>query len=298
MSDNSPQNQIQPQAKAEVPVQVFQALDQRDEDQILAEMRGEILEDLVYDVTMSGRRVTNLSYAGVKEAIRNRGNTETLDVHTEDVEGEIRALVRVRDLQNRIDVLGASSAEKNKPFAYTLAVNKAERNAFAKLIPAKWLASLVNEYLARAKGEQPKQGEPEKATKAAEETGTAEKASVPQPQVKPSVPVTKDSLVQEGLRQFPLTEGSKAVGMLNATETEVSIVPEKPLKSDSSPISSFLIPRVLDSMKTKNGFSYTIVENGQAELAYILVTGKLSDQQIKELQTAARWAFSKAMECQ
>ena len=73
-----PQSQIQPQAQPQVPVQVFQVLDQRDEDQILAEMRGEILEDLVYDVTMSGRRVTNLSYAGVKEAIRHRGNVEIL----------------------------------------------------------------------------------------------------------------------------------------------------------------------------------------------------------------------------
>lgn len=31
----------------ELPVEVFQTLDRRDEDQILAEMRGESLEDLV-----------------------------------------------------------------------------------------------------------------------------------------------------------------------------------------------------------------------------------------------------------
>ncbi len=134
-----------------VPVEVFQTLERRDEQQILEEMRGEIISDLVYSTNIAGRLVTNLSYAGVKEAVRRRGNVEILDVRVEETDHELRALVKVRDHQNRIDVLGASSAEKSQPFAYTLAVNKAERNAFAKLIPAKWLATLVREYLDRKK---------------------------------------------------------------------------------------------------------------------------------------------------
>jgi hypothetical protein len=133
--------------KSQIPIQVFQAFEKRDEDQILAEMRGELIEDLVYSIDIQGRRVTNLSYAGVKEAIRRRGNLEILEVRTEETEKEIRALVRVRDLDNRIDVLGASSSEKDRPFAYVLAVNKAERNAMAKLIPAKWYATLIKDWL-------------------------------------------------------------------------------------------------------------------------------------------------------
>ena len=135
--------------KADLPAQVFQALEKRDENQILAEMRGDFLEDLVYDITIKGKRVTNLSYAGVKEAVRRRGHVEILEYHTEETDKEIRALIRVRDLDNQIDVLGASAAEKDKPFSYVLAVNKAERNAFAKLIPAKWLAVLIDEYMSR-----------------------------------------------------------------------------------------------------------------------------------------------------
>jgi len=107
-------------------VEVFHEMERRDENQILAEMRGEILEDLVYSTDIQGRRVTNLSYAGVKEAVRRRGNLEILEARTEETDDEIRALVRVRDHENRIDVLGASSAEKGKPFSYTLAVNKGE----------------------------------------------------------------------------------------------------------------------------------------------------------------------------
>jgi len=117
------------QEERQLPVEVFQTMERRDENQILAEMQGELVEELVYDIQIQGRRVTNLSYAGVKEATRRRGNIEILEVRTEETDNEIRALVRVRDHDNRIDVLGASAAEKSKPFAYTLAVNKAERSA-------------------------------------------------------------------------------------------------------------------------------------------------------------------------
>lgn len=273
------------QIKTEDRTQIFQVLDRRDENQILAEMRGEIIEDLVYDVTIQGKRVTNLSYAGVKEAIRHRGNLKILDVHTEETDKEIRALVKVQDLQNCIEVLGASSAEKEKPFAYTLAVNKAERNAFAKLIPAKWLATLVDEYLNR-KG----QTDSRRSQKPENVTPT------PQSETTPHVPITKDPLQMEGLRQFPLCEGLKALGMLNIFEDEISIVPEKSLRVDGSTIVGFLVPRVLDPMVAKYGFSYSIAKTESGDLDCILVNGKLSDQLIKELQTSSRWAFAKALE--
>lgn len=85
----------------------------------------------------------------MKEAIRRRGNFEILDIQVTETDTEFRALVRVRDLVNRIDVLGASTAEKSKPFSYVLALNKAERNAFAKLLPAKWIATLIDDWINR-----------------------------------------------------------------------------------------------------------------------------------------------------
>jgi hypothetical protein len=273
--------------KTELPVQVFQALEKRDEEQILAEMRGEILEDLVYDEMIQGRRVTNLSYAGVKEAIRRRGNLEILEYHVEETDKEIRALVKVRDHENRIDVLGASSAEREKPFAYTLAVNKAERNAFAKLIPAKWFATLIDEYLKRRR-----RGEP--GHEPAEAAGPT-----PEPEQQPRVPITKETLAMPELRQFPLVEGLKAVGMLNVLDdaAEISIVPEGALSADDSAILGFLTRRVLEPLCAKHPeISFIVKRTEDGDLAYILVKGKLENGQIKELQSAARWAFSKAME--
>jgi hypothetical protein len=40
------------------------------------EMRGEQLQESVYSLRLNGRQVTNLSYSGVKEAIRRRGRLE------------------------------------------------------------------------------------------------------------------------------------------------------------------------------------------------------------------------------
>ena len=268
---------------AELPVQAFQQMEKRDEEQILAERRGELVEEFVYSIMLQGREVTNLSYAGVKEAIRRRGNLEILEIRTEETESEIRALIRVRDLDNRIDVVGASSAEKSKPFSYTLAVNKAERNAFAKLIPAKFYASLIQDWLQKYRAKIP-------------ERSIEEPAALPSAtQLK--VPITKDPLSQTGLRQIPLIRGTFAIGMVNILGNELSIVPEKPIPVDDSALNSFLFSRVLDPMIEKHAeLEYHVLEGDGGVLKAVLLRGRLDDGQIKELCNAARWSFEKALE--
>lgn len=120
-----------------------------------------------------------------------------------------------------------------------------------------------------------------------------------EPKIQPRVPITKDPVKMEGLQQFPLTDGLKAVGMLNVleSESEISVVPEKVVSADDPTIAGFLIPRVLDPMCTKHPeLSYMVKKAADGNLAYILVRGRLGDDQIKELQGACRWAFVKAME--
>lgn len=112
----------------------------------------------------------------------------------------------------------------------------------------------------------------------------------------PRVPTAKEAITMEGLRQFPLTDGLQAVGMLNVLGDELSIVPENPLKIEGSTISNFLLPRVLDPLVTKHKLSYTIMKTENGDLQYILVKGEITDKIIKDLQTPSRWAFAKAME--
>jgi len=138
------------------PLEIVLMTEKRDEDQILAQMRGEVLGTYVYSFVQSGRQITSISYAGVKEAIRRRGNVSFYpctcchrEIHVEETGDEIRANVTVWDLTNNVKFLGAASANKKLPFAYTLAVNKAERNALRKLLPEKALALMIQEFLKR-----------------------------------------------------------------------------------------------------------------------------------------------------
>jgi hypothetical protein len=169
----------------QLPVQVFQEMDRRDEAQILQEMRGELLREFVYSIRIDGRDVTNLSYAGIKEAIRRHGQIEILEVRKEEDDREYRVLVRVRDHVHSIDVLGAATAEKNKPFAWVLAHNKAERNAFSKLLPAKLYATLIEEWLTQYRG---------KARAEAKDSGTPKQSESPIPkELGPTGPTTPET---------------------------------------------------------------------------------------------------------
>ena len=127
----------------------YQIMEAKDEDQILSERKGKFLSQYVYSFTQGSRTITNLSYIGIKEAIRRRGHYQIIEQTVTEANGKIRALIKVHDLVNDIDVLGASEAEADKPFAYVLAVNKAERNAFAKVMPAKLIAEMIAEKLGK-----------------------------------------------------------------------------------------------------------------------------------------------------
>ena len=47
---STPQTSPAQTEKQQLPVEVFHEMERRDENQILAEMRGELIEDLVYSV--------------------------------------------------------------------------------------------------------------------------------------------------------------------------------------------------------------------------------------------------------
>ena len=145
--------------QSHVPEEIY-LVEKRDEDQILKQMRGEVLKDWVYTIKVwdsekkAMRDVTSLSYAGVKEAIRQRGNIWWYpcdcchkQVHTEETSEEIRAIVTAWDMERNIKFLGAAAALKKQPFSWVLAVNKAERNALRKFLPEKQIAILIDEWL-------------------------------------------------------------------------------------------------------------------------------------------------------
>jgi hypothetical protein len=129
-------------------------IEKRDEEQIIQKMRGEVAQSWIYSFSQNGKQITSLSYNGVKEAIRRRGNLSWYScdhchkpVHIEETETEIIATVTAWDLNNNVRFIGTASAFKKQPFSWVLAVNKAERNALRKLLPEKTIALLIEEFL-------------------------------------------------------------------------------------------------------------------------------------------------------
>ncbi len=111
----------------------------------------------VGSVSVSSSQVTSLSYSGVKEMVRRRGNFQIVSFEKEETDDTIRAVVVIRDLVNNVEFMGASEADKNRPFAFVLAINKAERNAYRKAMPTEFLAKMVDRFLHGAPTETPPQ---------------------------------------------------------------------------------------------------------------------------------------------
>ena len=135
-------------------LETIMMIEKKDEEQIIGKMRGEVVQSWIYSFTQNGKQITSLSYNGVKEAIRRRGNLSWYPcdhchkpVHIEETETEIIATVTAWDLNNNVRFIGTASANKKQPFSWVLATNKAERNALRKMLPEKAIALLIEEYL-------------------------------------------------------------------------------------------------------------------------------------------------------
>jgi hypothetical protein len=134
-------------------------VERRDEDLIIREIRGDLkvleraLSDYFYSFELRGRRVIGLSYAGVKAIIRRMGHIEITDIKIEEKERSWFVLVKARDKLRDLEAYGPAvqpkhfqSGEEN-PFALTIAVSKAQRNAWRTFIDEKVLTESYRAWL-------------------------------------------------------------------------------------------------------------------------------------------------------
>ncbi len=131
----------------------FLQFEHRDEDQIMREIQGGMLEEFVYSFKESGRTVTGLSWAGVKECARRMGGIEVLDADISESVKEFRVICRARDQKTKAVMLGVSAQSKmietksgrryEDKFALQKAVSKAQRNAIRCLIPEAFVKQMI-----------------------------------------------------------------------------------------------------------------------------------------------------------
>jgi len=134
----------------------FMELERRDEEQILAEIQGQVIEEMVYSFPSGGRTVTGLSWVGIKEIARRYGKIDVDPVRLEDTGDAWIVVVKARDLERGTGILGVSTQPKSMkargetvedPFALQKATSKAQRNAIRSLIPETFLKAVITEWL-------------------------------------------------------------------------------------------------------------------------------------------------------
>lgn len=138
----------------------FQALDQRDEEQIVRELKGELLDKYAYSFKRGGRRIVGISYAGVKAAVRKMGNIDVDDFTVEEKDDIWIAHCKAHDHTSNVSLYGGAQQAKtdrngqDDQFAYAKAVSKAQRNALRNVIPEAIIQTVIGQQLDQQEGKQ------------------------------------------------------------------------------------------------------------------------------------------------
>ncbi len=155
------------------PYSFFDALDT---DQIVTYMETILDTQFFYSFNKEGKEIYGISYRGTLEvakalsykrsSLNGSGGIEVLpDIIISETSESIRAVVRARDKSIDLTVLGTAEQPKYRricerrengkctqyrlepdPFAYTIAVSKATRNALRQLIPEDAVLQLYQEW--------------------------------------------------------------------------------------------------------------------------------------------------------
>jgi hypothetical protein len=139
----------------------FLMMERKDEEQIMQEMQGRILPQFFYEFSSGGRIVTGLSYAGVKQIMRQMGNIRIRDFNISDDGNQFIAKARAVDENRNLEIWGVSQQPKKMTlrsgkeifdeFAATKAASKAQRNAIRALIPEQVIVSAYEEWKRKKK---------------------------------------------------------------------------------------------------------------------------------------------------
>ena len=138
--------------------QAYTLMNIKDDEQVLAEMRGEFLEEFVYSFPMKGGgKVTGLSWTGVKEIARRQGHISVEDIKVTETPDTYRVLAKAKDIQRNVTMFGIAEQLKKMQLrtgdrqedvhALSKCVSRAQRNAIRALIPEATIKAMIELYL-------------------------------------------------------------------------------------------------------------------------------------------------------
>lgn len=142
---------------------IYEISERKDEIQMADELKGKVVEVYFYQFDQwdqrQGKKVkqTGISYAGVKKVINQMGNVHILTEEDKWVEYDERrklwvSKIKVRDVKKNLDSIGIASCKEegyNMEFADRIALSKALRNAWRRLIDEALIVEMGKEWLAK-----------------------------------------------------------------------------------------------------------------------------------------------------
>jgi len=156
---DAPHTSVVPEVVEQMP---YSLMERKDENQILAEIKGNVLEEFVYSFPQGNRQITGLSYAGVKQIALKMGNIHCSEPILEENNGIWICKVKAIDVQRNLEMWGVSTQSKfmelrdgrkiKDDFCLQKCVSKAERNALRKLMPEKIIIEMLKEWQKRING--------------------------------------------------------------------------------------------------------------------------------------------------
>jgi hypothetical protein len=165
-------------------LQNIREIEDRDENQILAELAGETISEYIYETEVwdwvpgpDGKRKkqkvrkVKLSWVGTREAARAKGNIVASDPIVTETDKDFRIVIKFTDLSRNFSVFGGCHQPKqmkvndwgeepgeivgthleDDPFAFQKGLSKAQRNGLTACIPADWTAKMIDRFLAASR---------------------------------------------------------------------------------------------------------------------------------------------------
>ena len=145
----------------------FDALDKMDEEQILAELKGDLVDKFFYEFqqwdaeSRSKKTVVGISYAGTKQIVQAQGGFETMSINVTEGPEDFFAYVIVKNKKKDLTMPGGAQQPKTMTYkdynsgevktrkddkAVAKVVSKATRNAIRATIPEEVIKALYLKY--------------------------------------------------------------------------------------------------------------------------------------------------------
>ncbi len=148
-------------APRDLPAEIFTDLDRLDDDQIVAELKGGVIEEYVYQFPVGGQQIVGLSWVGAREAARHYRGIHAGEPKIAQDDESFTIMVQMTDTMRDLSLWGAATVPKKMKtkngevvdgFAFNKALSKAQRNALVAVLPTAVIVKTIQAFLDAKKG--------------------------------------------------------------------------------------------------------------------------------------------------